>query len=159
MDYMLSQQLEESKVASPLLDVAARFGVQVQEINPAVENIGEHWLQAGQQQFPLHMYGRVEERINQSARMVELQCENDFLRKRIAILEGQRRAADEEQVIELREVTKEEAKVEIVELFDSGETLYYSDISDRLRIDLELVVEICRELQAEGEIAVDDDAV
>lgn len=64
-----------------------------------------------------------------------------------------------EQVIVLREITREEAKTEIIDIFASGETLYYSDISERLRIDLEVVVEICRELQAEGVIRVDDDAV
>ncbi len=61
-----------------------------------------------------------------------------------------------EQVIVLREVTTEEARAEIIELFATGETLYYSDISDRLRIDLEMVVNICRELQEEGSIGVDD---
>ena len=64
-----------------------------------------------------------------------------------------------EQVIVLREITREEARAEIIDIFASGETLYYSDISERLRIDLEVVVEICLELQAEGAIRVDDDAV
>ena len=64
-----------------------------------------------------------------------------------------------ETVIVLREITKEEAKAEIIDLFANEETLYYSDISERLRIDLEMVVEICRELKAEGAIRVDDDAV
>ncbi len=64
----------------------------------------------------------------------------------------------EEKVIVLREVTAEEAKAEIVELFATGETLYYSDISERLRIDFDMVVDICRELQQEGSIGVDDHA-
>ena len=63
-----------------------------------------------------------------------------------------------EQVIVLREITKDEARTEIAELFRSGETLYYSDIADRLRIDIEMVVEICRELLEEGAIQIDDDA-
>ena len=64
-----------------------------------------------------------------------------------------------EKVIVLREITKEEAKREITDLFATEETLYYSDISERLRIDLEMVVEICRELQAAGAIRVDDDSL
>ena len=63
------------------------------------------------------------------------------------------------KIIVLREITREEAKAEIVDLFAAGETLYYSDISERLRIDLEMTVTICRELMAEGAIRVDDDAV
>ena len=65
----------------------------------------------------------------------------------------------EEKVIVLREITAEEAKAEIIELFATGETLYYSDISERLRIDFDMVVDICRELQQEGAIGVDDHAV
>ena len=65
----------------------------------------------------------------------------------------------EEKVIELREVTMDEARAEIVDLFAAGETLYYSDIADRLRLDLEMVVEICHKLQEEDVIYVADHAV
>ena len=84
------------------------------------------------------------------------------LKARVAALEEQMAhlgVASVEKVIILREITKEEAKAEIIDLFATGETLYYSDVSDRLRIDLPVVVEICRELQAEGAIRVDDDDV
>ena len=84
------------------------------------------------------------------------------LKARVAALEEQVARLEEssvENVIVLREITREEAKAEIIDLFAAGETLYYSDISERLCIDLEMVVEICRELKAEGEIRVDDDAV
>ena len=57
-----------------------------------------------------------------------------------------------EEVIVLRTISRKQAKREIKELFQSGETLYYSDIAERLRIDLPLVVEICQELGSEGEI-------
>lgn len=60
----------------------------------------------------------------------------------------------EEKVIELREITMDEARAEIVDLFAAGETLYYSDIADRLRLDLEMVVEICHKLQEEDVIYV-----
>ncbi len=77
------------------------------------------------------------------------------LEERVARLEE----GSEEKVIVLREITAEEAKAEIIELFATGETLYYSDISERLRIDFDMVVDICRELQQEGAIGVDDHAV
>ena len=59
------------------------------------------------------------------------------------------------EIIEIREVSREQAKAEIVELFgESDEALYYSDIQERLGIDLEMVVEICKELIDEGVIGV-----
>ncbi|WP_420433435.1 hypothetical protein [Candidatus Poriferisocius sp.] len=78
------------------------------------------------------------------------------LEERVARLEEH---SAEEKVIELREVTKDEARAEILDLFATGETLYYSDISERLRIDFDMVVDICRELQQEGAIGVNDHAV
>jgi Mn-dependent DtxR family transcriptional regulator len=62
-------------------------------------------------------------------------------------------------VIVLRKLSREEAKDEIKDLFKTGRTLYYSDIARELRIDLELVVEICQELVEKGEFEVNDDAV
>jgi len=61
----------------------------------------------------------------------------------------------EEKVILLREISKEEAKEEIRQLFSSGRTLYYSDIAEELGLDLKLVVDICHELQESGEIGID----
>ena len=52
---------------------------------------------------------------------------------------------------------KEEAKQEIRQLFPTGQTLYYSDIAEQLRLDLKLVVDICNEFQSKGEIEVVDD--
>ena len=60
------------------------------------------------------------------------------------------------EIIEIREVGREQAKAEIVELFDQTETpLYYDDIMKRLGIEPELVVEICQELLDEGVIGLD----
>ena len=92
----------------------------------------------------------------------EEQSDIGSLKARVAVLEEQVARLEEdsvEKVIVLREVTVEEARSEIIDLFASGETLYYSDISERLRIDLEMVVDICQELQQQGLIGVDDDAV
>ena len=52
-----------------------------------------------------------------------------------------------EKVIVLRDITREEAKQEIRQLFSRGRTLYYSDIDQELKLDLETVVDICNELQ------------
>ena len=65
----------------------------------------------------------------------------------------------DEEVIESRDVSKEEAKQEILAMFQSGETLFYSDLATRLRLDLPLVVEVCQELEQEGEIEVHADAI
>jgi hypothetical protein len=63
----------------------------------------------------------------------------------------------DEQVVMLRTLTREEAKKEIRELFQTGETLFYSDIATRLGLDLKLVVDICDELVEEGEVGIDAD--
>ncbi len=85
------------------------------------------------------------------------------LKARVTVLEAEvaelKASLTGEVVIELRTITRKEAKQEILDLFQSGETLYYSDLAKRLRIDLPLVVEICQELGKEGEIEVDADAI
>ena len=62
------------------------------------------------------------------------------------------------RMIELRDVTKKELKHEIRKLFSNGQTLYYSDIAEQLGVDLKSVVDVCRELQENKEIGVDDSA-
>jgi DNA invertase Pin-like site-specific DNA recombinase len=64
-----------------------------------------------------------------------------------------------ENIILLREISKKEAEKEIRKLFSEGQDLYYSDIAERLRLDLQLVVEICNELQNRGEIKVNDNTL
>lgn len=99
-----------------------------------------------------------------STQLDEVKRTNSRLQKRVLNLEKQLQELREDRVIEkaiiLRKVTKEEARREIQELFTStNETLYYSNIVERLSLDLELVVEICRELREKGEIAVDEQAL
>ena len=76
------------------------------------------------------------------------------LEQRMVMLEE---IVHEEEIVILRDIPREEAEEEIRALFYAGETLYYSDISERLGLDLELVVEICRRFQEEGEIEVSGD--
>jgi len=76
------------------------------------------------------------------------------IEKRLATVEA---TTPKEGVIVLREINRDEAKEEIAQLFLQGETLYYSDIAARLRLDLELVVDICEELLQEDKITVAED--
>ena len=86
----------------------------------------------------------------------ELQERVDALERELADLKNQ---VLEEEVIMIRTISREEAKQEILGLFESGETLFFSDIAKRLRLDLPLVVEICQELLEEGKVGVNDNAI
>lgn len=85
------------------------------------------------------------------------------LEDQVTVLEAEaaelRASLTSEAVIELRTISRKDAKQEILDLFQGGETLYYSDLAKRLRIDLPLVVEICQELGKEEGIEVDADAI
>ena len=89
----------------------------------------------------------------------QLRIENYALRERIRAVEERlaniEATIPKERVIILREISKEEAKEEMRNLFSTGRTLYYSDIAEELRLDLEMVVGICNELQESGEISAD----
>jgi len=89
----------------------------------------------------------------------QLRIENYALRERIRAVEERlaniEATIPKERVIILQEISKEEAKEQIRNLFSTGRTLYYSDIAEELRLDLEMVVEICNELQESGEISID----
>ncbi len=90
---------------------------------------------------------------------MQLRNENLILRDTIRKIEERltniEASLPSEKVIILRELSKEDAKDEIKKLFSSGKTLYYSDIAQQLGLDLELVVDICNELQEQGEITID----
>ena len=85
--------------------------------------------------------------------VASLKKETEELRARVEALEAP------EEVVVLRTVGREQAIQEILELFRLGGTLYYSAVARRLRLDLAFVVEICQELEAEGEIETGADAV
>lgn len=54
----------------------------------------------------------------------------------------------------LMELTREEVKIKILQLYEQDKELDYYDIISRCDIDLELVVQICAELENEGRIEV-----
>ncbi|MCH8831852.1 MAG: hypothetical protein IID00_03785 [Chloroflexi bacterium] len=77
-----------------------------------------------------------------------LQNEVEALYERIARLEAAALVEPEA----LRDITKEQATEEIRTLFSEGEIIYMSDVAERLNLPDELVVEICLELAADGEL-------
>jgi hypothetical protein len=118
----------------------------------------------------LETRGRLLERIadiSVSTVLVEppewLAAEIYTLRQRIQMIEERLATIEttipKEKVVVLRALSKKEAEKEILTLFTAGQTLYYSDIAEQLRLDLKLVVEICNELQRRGEIEVVDDTL
>ena len=63
--------------------------------------------------------------------------------------------AERPRTVVLRAIPRAQAKNEILKLFKSAkETLFYSDVAEQLSLDLELVVELCHELETEGQIGV-----
>ena len=90
---------------------------------------------------------------------MQLRKENLLLKDKIRKIEERlsklEASVPGEKVIVLRELTPDQAKEEIRKLFSTGKRLYYSDIALELGLDLELVVNICNELQEQGEISVD----
>lgn len=88
---------------------------------------------------------------------------DDFeeLKNRVEALEAENdviiESLSSEKVVVLRTIDREEAKNEILALFQSRETLYYSEIATKLRLDLEMVVDICTELMESEEIEVRSD--
>jgi hypothetical protein len=72
------------------------------------------------------------------------------LHERIASLEKK------EEMLLIRDIPRKQAKQEIVKLLKSGKSYYYSEIVEKLQLDLELVVDICSELMGNGELAIDE---
>lgn len=109
------------------------------------------------QRFPEDVVTLIAE--HQDTVIKDLLSEVAELRERLEFLESQFARIPEHllyEVIEIREVSREQAKAEITELFDKTKPpLYYSDIMDQLGIEAELVVEICQELIEEGVIGLD----
>lgn len=56
------------------------------------------------------------------------------------------------KVIDIRDVSKEKAKKEILDYISKNERAYASEISEDLRLDLDLVFSILNELKKEGRV-------
>ena len=91
---------------------------------------------------------------------IEMQLEARVSRLERAFEEMKMRLGAEEQreVVVVRELEDEAAKEEIRALLAGGETLYISEIAERLRLPDPQVVDLCAELMAEGDIEVNANA-
>lgn len=67
------------------------------------------------------------------------------------------RAVQPDEIIEIREISREQAREEIVECFQSGEPLDHADLADALALEISLVIEVCDELIEEGVVLFYDD--
>lgn len=75
---------------------------------------------------------------------------------RVAELEAEKNT-ESEQIIEIREISREQAKSEILQAFESGEPLDEADLAETLFLDFSLVVEVCKELIENGVVVLYDD--
>ena len=60
------------------------------------------------------------------------------------------------EVLELRNVDYPQAKKEILDFITKNPGAWTSDIADRLRLDLDLVLAVLKDLRAEGKVEPDD---
>lgn len=123
-------------------------GETLEEVSERIENARQGWIETAYEdglEIPLL---RTENYVLQEKILA--------IEKRLTIIEA---TIPKERTVVLREVSKEEAEKDILELFSQSGILYYSDIAEQLRLDLKLVVEICNELQKRGEIQVVDDTL
>lgn len=59
------------------------------------------------------------------------------------------------QTVVLRSIPRDQARQEILDLYKHSKVpLFYSDIAEQLSLDLEIVLELCMELENEGKIGV-----
>lgn len=82
---------------------------------------------------------------------IKLRREINTLRMRISTIEER---MPEQKTIVMRSIPMEQAKEEIKALFNSGGEYYYSEIAQALGLSLKTVVDICREMQENGEIGI-----
>lgn len=81
------------------------------------------------------------------------------LSKAEAIREAIRQYAEELkglEVVELRDISKEQAKKEIIDYIRGKERVWADEIADALRLDLSLVNDILMELWSEGYVEPED---
>ncbi len=72
------------------------------------------------------------------------------MKKLVAHIAGER-----PRTVVLRAIPRRQAREEILALFsESKRSLFYSDVAEQLNLDLEMVVELCNELEKEGRIGV-----
>lgn len=64
----------------------------------------------------------------------------------------------EDEIIEIRDISDEEAREEILKLLlDEKEVVYFSDITDRLKLDLEQAHRVCMQLMEEKKVFIPEE--
>ena len=150
---------------SPIMhEVAAAMSAAQAATSPIIEEIlAAKW--APQETVGGNVFVGLEARANETfvddeylIENTELRSANARLSSRLSELTDRLTALEEKidatspTVVVLRELSREDAKAEIIDLFSQGNVLDYEDVVTQLRIDLELAVELCDELIEEGEI-------
>ena len=67
------------------------------------------------------------------------------------------KAAQPDDIIVIREISKEQARKEIIKSFEAGQPLDQADLADMLSLEISLVIEVCNELIEEGVVVFYDD--
>lgn len=98
-----------------------------------------------------HSLGIVQGYLQLKWQNAQLLAENAALKEKVAAMQAIDSAKD---LLEIRDIPREQAKAEIKAYFEShhGESIYPSDIMENLRLDYDLIGELCDELEKEGKI-------
>ncbi|MDA1258403.1 MAG: hypothetical protein O3C10_11275 [Chloroflexi bacterium] len=93
--------------------------------------------------------------IGYPTRVSQLQLRVETLEEEVSELKERLSAYEALDVVELRVISDVDARSEIELLFEGSSGLYYSEIADRLALELEQVVRICNQLEEEGVLGDD----
>lgn len=88
--------------------------------------------------------------------IISLREEIESLKARIEKIEKQYTLSETAEVIEVREISLEQIKKEMVALLADGKTRYADEIANELKVDIRDVVEAFKQLKAEGKLFIDD---
>lgn len=61
-----------------------------------------------------------------------------------------------EEIIEIRELSIDKLKIEMLELLSDGKTRYFDEIAMKLKVGIENVAEAFKQLQEEGKLSIDE---
>jgi len=56
------------------------------------------------------------------------------------------------KIIELQDISKDEAKKQIINYFKKHKTAWISELAENLLIDIELIIDITNDLEKEGKL-------
>ncbi|MBN2356638.1 MarR family transcriptional regulator [candidate division KSB1 bacterium] len=90
--------------------------------------------------------------VNIASEILDLKRQNAVLRGEKAMLTAQLsiHLCNPTCEIEYRDITIDQAKKEILEFLKKNDRVYYSEISNKLKIDIQDVVKVCEELEKNG---------